>query len=235
MVPITRLFSLDYSHTRFDRDLDPWHVVSLEGSRRSAAATLVARGSFARRFGETGQQVELDAYPRLTSRTYAFLSAGYSPSEIFPTWRYGAELYGDAGGGLELSAGFRRLEFRHVDVALYSASVGKYAGHYYGSLRPTLAWTRGRADLSGDLLVRRYLRDDSEYVTLRFGGGRAAAETITAVELERLSSIRAGLDGVVALGGPLGLRWSVLTEREELPTNRARGRVGVGLGLQTRF
>lgn len=234
-VPVRYRASIEYNHVRFDADLDPWHLMSVEGSRRSGAGTILLRGTGARRFGQTGQQAELEAYPRLTSRTYGFLNLGYSPSEIFPTWRYGAELFANLGAGVEASGGVRHLRFDTDDVTLYTASLGKYLGNYYGVLRPTLASNDGEVSLSGDLLLRRYSGDAHEHVTLRLGGGESPGEQITAFELERLSSRRASLDGVVALRDPVGLRWSLGVEGEELPGERSRARFSLGIGLQTRF
>lgn len=84
---------LEYAFTRLDGGADPWHLASLELSRRSPGGTLLARGSLARRFERTGTQLEVEAYPRLSRRTYAFVGAGFSPDELFPELRLGAELF----------------------------------------------------------------------------------------------------------------------------------------------
>ena len=226
---------LDYAFTHLDGGADPWHLASLELSRRSAAGTVLARGSVARRFDLTGSQLEVEAYPRLTARTYAFLGAGWSPDELFPGLRMGAELFAAPAPGWEASAGARWLDFRERDVTLLTASVGAYPGNWYLAARPFLALDEGDTSLSGTLLARRYLRDADEYVSLRVGGGEAPAEQLTAAELERVGAALVGVDGRMRLGRRAGVLASLGWEREELPGDRERRRLTAGVGVETRF
>ena len=98
-VPVEHAVSLGYSTAHFDAALDPWHLATVELRRRSAFGALLARASVARRFGETGQQYEAEAYPRLADRAYAYLNLGWSPSGLFPERHYGAELFGTVAPG----------------------------------------------------------------------------------------------------------------------------------------
>ena len=144
-VPVEHAVSLGYSTAHFDAALDPWHLATVELRRRSAFGALLARASVARRFGETGQQYEAEAYPRLGDRAYAYLNLGWSPSGLFPERHYGAEVFGTVAPGWELSAGGRRLDFEAEEVTLYTL----FRRHVPGPLVPVRAPlrlpARGRA------------------------------------------------------------------------------------------
>jgi YaiO family outer membrane protein len=196
---------------------------------------MLARGSVARRFGGTGSQLEVEAYPRLSRRAYAFVGAGYSPDELFPQLRLGAELFAAPAPGWEASAGARWLDFRTREVTLLTGSVGAYPGNWYLAARPFLALGDDGSSLSGTLLARRYLRDADEYLSLRLGGGEAPAEEFTAAELERVGSARVGVDGKTRLARGVNVLASLGWEREELPADRERRRVTAGVGVETRF
>ena len=230
--------SIEYGLTHFSGgavETPAWHTVTAELSRKMAPVTLVARTNYAHRFGENGVQVEADAYPRLGERFYAYLNAGYSPSDIFPELRYGGELYGGFGKGGEVSLGARRLEFADDAVTIYTGSLGAYVRNYYFSLRPYVTPKDDATSRSLTVLARRYLADEDSHVTFTAGIGAAATESPLPFELTRSSSYRAGLYGKTPLRRRLGARWSVGYEREEIVRGESRDRITVGLGAESRF
>lgn len=229
--------SLFYEQSRFDTDLDPWHLAWLELARQTSVGTVVLRGSAARRFGTDGRQVEIDAYPRIASAVYAYLNAGYSPTDLFPGFRYGAELFGSVGGGVELSGGARHLRFEQRAVTIFTGSAGLYRGNYYLVARPfvTPDQEADALSVSGFVMARRYFRDSEEWISLRLGGGATPAEEFTTAELERLGSLRVALEAKRPVARLLHLRLSAGLEREELAPGTERGKLTVGLGLERRF
>lgn len=233
--PAVNRVSLEYGITSFDGPTEPWHTVSAELSRKTRVATLVGRATVAERFGKRGEQFEVDAYPRISQRFYGYLNAGWSPSEIFPELRLGAELYANAGGGTELSAGARRLEFADKGVTILTGSVGRYAGNYYFSARPYVTPRDEGTSYSGTLLARRYFSTADSYATLTVGAGTAPTESAQEFELDRVSSRRVGAYGRTPVGRGLGVRWSAGWEHEELTPTVDRARVTGGLGLEMRF
>ena len=230
--------SLEYGHVRFVESatsLDPWHAVTAEAARKGRGATVIGRASWARRFGEDGVQIEMDAYPRLSPRFYAYLNAGWSRADIFPEYRLGAELYASTGAGTEASLGIRRLEFAETGVTIYTGSAAVYRGNWYVSARPFITPKNGGTSVSGILLARRYFSTAESYATLIVGAGSAPTESPLEFELQRASTRRIGAYGRTPLGGPLGLRWSAHYEHEELTRQDDRGRISFGLGLDTRL
>lgn len=75
-------------------DIGPWQDVSLEYTQRLPFGTVVSGVNGARRYGKSGAQFELQAYPRLTSHSYLFLDAAVSSSrDVFLPLRVVAEPY----------------------------------------------------------------------------------------------------------------------------------------------
>ncbi|HYW08866.1 MAG TPA: YaiO family outer membrane beta-barrel protein [Longimicrobium sp.] len=233
-VPV-RAVAAEYSYVHLDGGADPWHLGTVELSRRSPAVALVARASLAERFGQRGAQGEIDAYPRISERVYAYANVGVSGSDLFPRLRYGGELYGNFARGIEASGGFRRLEFDDEGVTLWTGSVGKYAGNYYASARPFVTRRNGATAVSGTLLARRYFSGPRSFATLVVGAGSAPSEAPLAFELRRTDSQRVGVYGTTPLRGPLAVRWSAGWEREELTAADTRTRISTGIGAEVRF
>lgn len=226
--------SMEYGMVVFDGELDPWHILSAELQRHTKAGSAILRGNFARRFGEFGQQLEADVYPRLGPGAYAYLNAGYSPSGLFPRRRFGAEIFTNVPGGLELSLGARRLEFEQTDVNLFTGSVGLYTGNMYVSLRPMLSRS-DETGLSGSVLVRRYSGSGDSYLGARVGGGRSVEDDATALDLGRVNWLGGELEGRRTLGGRWGIRGSLGAQTEELSNGRERRRISFSAGLEARF
>ncbi|HLL84251.1 MAG TPA: YaiO family outer membrane beta-barrel protein, partial [Longimicrobium sp.] len=164
-----------------------------------------------------------------------YLNAGYSPSEIFPGFRYGGELYGGFGRGGEASLGARRLEFEDEGVTILTGSLGAYVGSYYFSARPYLTPLEDETSRSVTVLARRYLADGESHVTVSAGAGTSPTESPLEFELRRASSYRAGVYGKLPLNARLGVRWSAGFEREEITRGASRDRFSAGIGAETRF
>lgn len=234
ILPQHRL-AVEYSTARFDGDIDPWHVASIEGIRRSERGTFLLRGTLAKRFGDTGEQFEVEAYPRLGGRSYAYLAAGLSPSGLFPNRRFGGELFLSAADATEVSAGIRHLDFDDRNVTLLTASLGHYFGPYFVNLRPYVSPRDGDFLYSGSLLLRRYSADPDEWVGLVVYGGEVPGEEATTFELERLKSAAASLEIRRQVTPRVGLRGSGGFEWEEIQPEVSRRRITLGVGIEARL
>ncbi len=164
---------LNYTVDHFDKSFnrDPWHVVALSYARQTKLGTVLARVNMAKRYGETGFQYEMDAYPKISENNYAYVNYGFSQSFVFPKNRIGAELYHSFPKAFEGSIGLRSLFFSSSDVTIYTASVGKYVGNYWLSLRSYVTPGSSGTSVSGQLQMRRYFSDPENYIGLRLGYG----------------------------------------------------------------
>lgn len=185
----------DYRHSSSWREaeLDIKHTMSF-----GPVSLRAARGD---RFGLTDEQVELELYPRITPRSYAYLDAGYSPhARLYPRSRFGAEWFQGFGRGYEASLGYRRLNFANAaDIA--TASLSKYHGDWLFTIRGY----RVSSTTSAQLLVRRSLASADSYVGLRIGKGSTRDEIRSSSDLQALGSVDAAIEARV----PIGARWSL--------------------------
>ncbi len=226
---------IDYTYVSFRGDTDPWKLTAFSLSRRTDAGSIIGRVTYANRFATNGVQVEADAYPHLSSRTYAYLNAGYSGSTIFPEWRFGAELFGNLPDAWEASAGFRQLRFGGAPVTLLTGSVGKYIGNYWFSVRPFVRQKPSGTSASGSLTARRYFEDGDHYIGARVSYGNTPSDRLTPDEVNRSNSFSAGVHGSTGLARRLLGTWSLGYDHEELAPFRIRESVTASAGLKLTF
>jgi YaiO family outer membrane protein len=165
---------ITYNYDYFvDDNRDPWSLVSAQYSRACAFGSLIGRLNYVKRFNATGTQFELDAYPSLGKRSYAYLNYGYSAAAIFPEHRISADYYYNFKRAYEGSMGFRYMDFSGTRVLIYTAFVGKYKGDYWLSFRTFITPGMAGTAISGSLLVRKYLNDIDNYIGIRLGYGKS--------------------------------------------------------------
>lgn len=168
------IVTVSYDYDYFDKQFpDPWHLLSLSYGRRTRyLGRVIARVNLANRFTITRSQFEMDAYPSLGKKMYAYLNAGYADNIIFPMYRFGGSIYRNFSHAFEGELGVRVLYFNKATV-LYVGSVGKYAGNFWFSLRPTfIASENGkRFSHSYSFITRYYLKTTFDYLTLTIGYG----------------------------------------------------------------
>ena len=125
-VNILNKISLQYSYEYFKEPwVRRWHLMNIAYSRQTRYGSVTGRVYLGDVVldGEslfeknTALQYELEAYPVLSKKNYAYISYGYSPDNLFPKHRFGGELYQKFFRTFELSAGIRNLQFRSSEAA----------------------------------------------------------------------------------------------------------------------
>ncbi len=186
--------------TVFDQRYDPAIYSSVSFRRQTQAGSLIPRINYSNRNGTHGVQYDLDFYPKFSKRFYAYLNYGYSNASIYPNHKMGGDLYVNLPWAMEFSAGGRYISFESRNVTVFTNSIGHYRGNYYFSLR---SYIRPKEDdligVSGNLLVRKYLKDAENFFGINVGmgyspelrqlisGDELLAETLLYVESQRLS------------------------------------------------
>jgi YaiO family outer membrane protein len=171
----------------------------------------------------TEWQLEVEAYPKLSARNYAYLAYAFSPGVYFPGHRAAFEVWQVLPAGWAVSAGLNYYYFdRNIFIAV--ASVEKYIGKYWLSLRGFFYFKDNGLTTSEYLTVRRY-SNDVNYFQLTVGAGTAPDEPFDIrTDLMRLSaySIRAACN--VALTNKLMMRVGTGYSYEEYQENMWRNR-----------
>jgi YaiO family outer membrane protein len=163
---------LTYGFEAFTRDRTTWHAASAQVSRRFSKGTLIGELLAARRFDLTDRGVAVDAYRTLRPRAYGNLRVQVVPgANVLPRLDVAAGHRLKRLGGVEFSAGYRRMQYPHDHADLFSAGVAKYAGNWYLRARTTIVPKAGSTGISGALAARRYLATPDEYLDVQGGLG----------------------------------------------------------------
>lgn len=224
-----------HDYENFDDNLSDWNLTSLELKRKGTYGSIIGRVTHGERFDTTGQQFEVDAYPRLGDGTYAYLNFGYSDDSIFPRYRAGAQIYRSLPRSWEASVGARWLDFESDDVTLWTGSIGKYTGNWYVSLQPYLRDTEHGTSASANLLARRYFATADDYFGFRVGYGENPEQDIFLGTDLQFQSWSASLEAKRRVTDRFVIRGSVGTREQEVRRDFERGSFFASLGLETRF
>lgn len=171
--------SADYAVDAFQKK-NPWQFLYLQYTRPTKYfGSVTARVNYAYRYQQEGLQLEVDAYPNLKKGTYLYLNGGYAKNNVFPYTRFGLELYQKLPKSFEASVGFRYMNFEQkslieldsTKVLIYTATLGKYIGNYWISGRTFITPGDKGFSKSFIFILRRYLEDADNYLSLSVGTG----------------------------------------------------------------
>lgn len=141
--------------------------------------TLQLKYNQTNRLTQRDVQYGFEFYPHLWQKAYGYFDFSYSPKAVhFPRTSYLFEVYQALPPSVEVSVGYRRMNFEDKGVSIYLGSVGYYVGNYYPSLRWYYAPEDIGAGFSWIANIRRYFSDDS-YVALGYGQGSRPFEIVT--------------------------------------------------------
>ena len=198
--PLNRL-SVDNMVTVFDQRFDPMFFSGISYKRQTKFGSIIPRINYSSRLGTNGVQYDIDLYPKFLKRFYAYLNYGYSNSTIYPRQKVGGDIYVNLPKAIELSFGGRYIQTNTREIRGITNSLGHYRGNYYFSLRSFITpESNGLTRISGNLLVRKYLKDAENYFGISAGMGvepesrqffsadeTLLAETILFIESQRLN------------------------------------------------
>lgn len=227
---------VEYVHSRFSNTFTPWHQFSAYYKRKLPNTLLIGRLQYARMFDQQGIQAEVDAYPKIDAKTYAYLNAGVSNATIFPMARWGAELYRLLPQQWEASAGIRGLYFQKVPIHIYTVQLGRYFPAYWISARAYMSSLESHQQVTGLLTARRYLGNEDHFATLYLGSGATPLKINSLAEVQRLDASWIGVD----YQHPLQERkWTIRAalefQQETYPEIRATDRLSFTIHLERRF
>ena len=154
----------------YSKVFDPMQYYTLSYGKQTKYGSIIGKLNFSRRFNENGTQVEIDMYPKITKGLYAYVNVGFANTFLFPDLRYGAELYKSLPHSLEISAGFRTLQYS-TTTTIYTGSIGWYTGNSYWSLRPYFTPGDGGTSTSAALNYRKYRSNADNYISFIYSMG----------------------------------------------------------------
>jgi len=234
-------FGVSYDFIKFDKQFNnPWHLASMEYTRRTGLGAVTARLNYANRFNSNGMQFEMDAYPHISQTFYAYLSGGYSNDVgIFPKYRAGFSLYASLPASFEAEAGFRYLYFGDP-TWIYTASVGKYYKNYWFNFRTFLTPSNSSVSQSYSLHVRYYYGGADDYFSIGIGTGISPDDARNSILLDqkttaklRSNNLSAGYRHVIKTLNIIYFNVSV--DNQEYKSDTHGIQTDLGIGYQRRF
>lgn len=206
-----------------------WQVFSAGAGHRfgfGPAAAYVNVGNLAPHdsfSGTTELQFEAEAYPKLSSKNYAFLSYAYSAGSYFPHHRGAVEIWQILPKGFAVSAG---LNYYYFNRSLYIGlvSVEKYIKKYWFSGKCYVFFKDEGPTTSFYVNARRYF-NDVNYLQLTLGTGSAPDEPFDIQEsITRLSANSVRIIYNTKVTSKLMLRLGAGYSREEFQESLMRDR-----------
>jgi YaiO family outer membrane protein len=236
--------TINYWTYTFNND-SPWSFASAAvGRKTSKFGTVTLRYNYARRFGADGNQVEIDAYPKIAKGIYMYFNTGISDKKNFPFSRLSMEPYLKLPASFEMSFGFRYLNFDNNRIAafdsnkvvIYTGTIGKYYGNYWFSVRPYLTPGKEKWSKSVNFTVRRYLADADSYISLVLGTGISPDEQQYAFNPGYyLKSSKIDLDYQQKIADRFFLNCGTGFAREEIRSGTKRNRFSFDIGVSFLF
>jgi YaiO family outer membrane protein len=168
---------ITYGYTHFDKQFDDdWHMLGLSYKRVTPIGSVILKGNLANKFGETGTQIELEAYPRISGMFYLYVGGAYSNDVgIFPKYRTGVSLNANLPKSFEAEIGYRQLYFTE-SIMMYTASVGKYYKNYWFNVRTYLTPQSDQIAQSYTGTVRYYIKGAQDFIGFQIGSGISPEE-----------------------------------------------------------
>lgn len=223
-----------YDYDTYFGDISPWNTFSLYGrTKTDLTGSLIARATYSSRFDDNGTLFELDAYPSLGEKAYAYLNIGGSSASFFPKLRFGASIYYNLPKAWEIDAGYRYLGFSEV-TNIYTASLGKYVGNWWLNLRVNVIPDDSGVGTSGSFQARYYFKTAEDFFSIQLSTGVSPDEE-TRDQSQLLNSFRARL-GYQQLVTPRFMIFGYTGySRDELSTDRFRNNLNLSMGVEYRF
>lgn len=165
------LATYEWNHWNQSRRYN-WNQGALEYKTQGRQGALLGRFNWGQRFASQGWQAEVEAYPRISKKVYAYTGIGYSASQpVFPKWRSGASLFVNLPRAWEVEGGVRYLYFNQP-IWMGTTGLGKYVGNWFLQTRSFVSLNNSQGiDQSYFFTARYYLPSGTDYVWGQLGTG----------------------------------------------------------------
>lgn len=150
----------------------PRHQFFIEYQFKSDFGIVIPRFHLASRFSIRSWMGELEMYPKFGKNNYFYGLIGFSDGVLFPFWRLAAEPFFINNQNIELSLGWRYVDFGTLKIHSITGSAGRYWGNNYASAR--LIYTpfgNIGANISGVASYKYFVNNPLHFIDLKVGYG----------------------------------------------------------------
>ena len=167
----TNQITFKYSQDFFSQIYESMQYYTLQYGKSTKWGSIIGKYNLNKKFGEYGSQFEIDAYPGISKGLYSYVNIGYSNSPIFPSFRYGFQVYKSLPKSFEASVGFRSLKFGERYTNIFTGSVGKYIGNSFIFVVPYFIPSNEGLSKSVTMTYRKYRATANQYFSVSTGFG----------------------------------------------------------------
>lgn len=154
-----------------------WYGGSIQYAQRIQQHVVSGRVNYINRFGKNGVQYDVEAYPHLGGKWYAYAGVAYSNDvPVYSRWRSGASLYMPLASGWEAEAGVRMLQFDKT-IWMTVAGLSAYAGSWLLNARSFLSANQPTQNASFFLTARNYFQSERSFWWVQAGRGISPDES----------------------------------------------------------
>lgn len=230
----TNAVGFTYDYDNFQGQISPWNTYSVYGrTKTNLTGSLIARVTQSSRFDSNGTLFELDAYPSLGEKAYAYLNIGGSNASFFPKLRFGTSIYYNLSNAWEVEGGYRYLGFTEA-THIITASLGKYVGNWWLNLRANLIPANGQLSTSANFQARYYFKTAEDYFSIQLSSGVSPDEE-NRDQTQLLNSYRARIGYQQLITSRFLIYGFTGYSQDELSTDNFRNDLNFTLGVEYRF
>lgn len=212
------------SYSQFSQAFDPWLITTLKYQKVSRTSFNIS-GTYGRLFNQTGLSANGEFYGKIGTHINGYIEAGGSVSDIFPSFRVGAE-----GSYMlkktELIAGVKFLQFPNQasPYMLGILGLGTYVDQYYLNYKAYLAKLEQSSRITHTFLARVIFDDRFHYVQLNLTHGSVPLQISSSREILRVGAYSILLLYNRLLFSNVILSVSAGYQGEQYPTGSERSR-----------
>lgn len=166
---------VSYQYINFGKNYsynDSWNNLSAEYMRKINRTPALARISLVDRGYDRGMLYEIEAYPVLNDRFYAFVATGVSNGKIFPDFKTNLSLYYNFWKVFEGEVGGRLQAYESNSYFTAIGGLSVYHGNFYYNLRVFIGPERlEQLDQAYHANIRYYYKGADNYLFLKGGSG----------------------------------------------------------------
>jgi YaiO family outer membrane protein len=163
------------TYYNFEKGQKDWAITNVEYTQKLKKVALVGSINHANRFGKSGNQLMVQAYPNISKRAYMWLLAGFADGKTHPNLVYGGSFYLYPHKLVEVEGGIRTFKVKDFESATILRGGLVYQKNK-NRIGYTLMQVRGASitGLTHNLLFQRYFDKHDSYWRASIGTGTNA-------------------------------------------------------------
>ena len=216
-----------------------WNTTSIEYLHYFGLSAATARVTYSNRVAKKGILYEIESYPVLSKKWYAYVNLSVSSkSDFFQNYGSKASIYYTLNKGIEIEAGFRYLKFDENSFFTSIGGLSFYKGNYYINLRAFIGpKIEDKFHQNYQLNTRYYLKNAEDYIFIKLGSGIAPDQSSQVSSIDSYTNYNSYYTnlGINKWISNYNFQVALGYLYEELPNNKIGNQINTTIGCKYRF